>query len=195
MKWAIVKRIFMLKATLLRLRGVEVGRGCCADGHTIVHKCRGTRIILHDNVVLHSREKSNSLLRSPVSLVTLEPGACIELHSHCGISGCIIEAACKISIGEYTIVGPGTVIYDAKEHEYSPECGWLNRSGRRTGKPITIGKRCFIGMNCIILKGVTIGDDCVISAGTIINKDVPSGHIAFGNPARYSLLPEHLRHV
>lgn len=182
----------MLKAALLRLRGVQVGRACYVDGKPCILRRKGSRITLHDHVVMHSRKKSNPLLCNPVSLCTLEPEACIELHSHCGISGCTIEAACKVSIGEYTIVGPGTVIYDAKEHEYSLECGWLNRT-RRTGKPITIGKRCYIGMNCIILKGVTIGDDCVISAGTIINEDVPSGHIAFGNPAQYSLLPEHLR--
>lgn len=193
-KWAIVRRLFMLKASLLRLKGVQVGRSCYVDGHPRIQRSRGSRIILHDHVVMHSRKKSNPLLTSPVSLVTLEPGACIELHAHCGISGCSIEAACGISIGEYTIVGPGTVIYDAKEHEYSPECGWLNRS-RRTGKPISIGKRCYIGMNCIILKGVSIGDDCVVSAGTVVNKDVPAGHIAFGNPAQFCLLPEHLRHV
>lgn len=191
-KMLVVRGLFAVHALRLRLKGVQMGRSCYIGGRARVRKCKGSRIVLGDEVAVHSSERYNPLLRLPVSLVTLEPGACIELRSHCGVSGCKLEAASRISIGEYTIVGPGTVIYDAKEHEYSPETGWLCRSSR-TGQPITIGKRCFIGMNCIILKGVTIGDDCVISAGTVINKDVPSGHIAFGNPAQYSLLPEHLR--
>lgn len=192
-KTLVVKGLFAAHALRLRLKGVRMGRSCYIGGRARVRMCKDSQIVLGDEVAVHSSERCNPLLRLPVSLVTLEPGACIELHSRCGVSGCKIEAASRISIGEYTIVGPGTVIYDAKEHDYSPETGWYWRK-KREGKPITIGKRCYIGMNCIILKGVTIGDDCVISAGTVINKDVPSGHIAYGNPAQYSLLPERLRH-
>ena len=191
-KMLVVKGLFAVHALRLRLKGVQMGRSCYIGGCARVRKCKDSRIVLGDEVAVHSSERYNPLLRLPVSLVTLEPGACIELHSHCGVSGCKIEAASRISIGEYTIVGPGTVIYDAKEHEYSPETGWLCRS-RRTGKPITIGKRCFIGMNCIILKGVTIGDDCVIAAGTVVSQDVPSGHILHGTRPACEPLPEHLR--
>jgi len=49
---------------------------------------------------------------------------------------------------------------------------------------ISIGNNCFIGINSIILKGVTIGDNCVIGAGSIVTKDVPSGSVACGIPAK-----------
>jgi maltose O-acetyltransferase len=49
---------------------------------------------------------------------------------------------------------------------------------------VTIGKRCFIGDSTIILPNVTIGDDCVIGAGSVVHKDIASGSIAAGNPAR-----------
>lgn len=49
---------------------------------------------------------------------------------------------------------------------------------------IKIGNCCFIGVNTIILKGVTIGDNCVIGAGSIVTKDIPSGSVACGVPAR-----------
>jgi acetyltransferase-like isoleucine patch superfamily enzyme len=49
---------------------------------------------------------------------------------------------------------------------------------------ITVGNNVFIGINAIILPGVTISDDCVIAAGSIVTKDVPAGHIAAGAPAR-----------
>lgn len=193
LKWMAIRGVFWLNSLRLRMKGVQVGRSCYVSGRAEIFLCKGSEIILSDHVAMHSKTKCNPLMRFPVSLVTLEPGARILLEPHCGISGCKIEAASQISIGEYTIVGPGTIIYDAKEHEYSPETGWLCRT-KRTGKPITIGKRCYIGMNCIILKGVTIGDDCVVSAGSIITKDMPAGHIASGNPAVYAPLPEHLRH-
>lgn len=51
-------------------------------------------------------------------------------------------------------------------------------------KPVRIGMRCFIGVSAIVLPGVTIGDDCIIGAGSIVTKDVPSGSVAVGNPAR-----------
>lgn len=47
-----------------------------------------------------------------------------------------------------------------------------------------IGDRCFIGIRAIILPGVHIGDDCVIGAGCVVNKDIPSGSMAVGVPAK-----------
>ena len=47
-----------------------------------------------------------------------------------------------------------------------------------------IGKKCFIGANAIIMPGVTIGDSVIVGAGSVVLKDVPSGCIVAGNPAR-----------
>jgi maltose O-acetyltransferase len=58
---------------------------------------------------------------------------------------------------------------------------WLNYT--KIGK-VTIGNRVFIGNGSIILPGVTIGDDVVIGAGSVVTKDVPSGRVAIGNPAK-----------
>lgn len=41
-----------------------------------------------------------------------------------------------------------------------------------------------IGIGAIILAGITIGEGAVIAAGSIITKDVPSGHVMMGTPAR-----------
>jgi len=190
-KMLLFYRIHALKSMWYRLRGLEVGTGCIISGHPDFRLCKGSRIRLGKNVVLHSRRKYNTLIQQPMALSTIEPGACIELADHVGMSGAQIVCAKRVSIGEYTIVGPGAVIYDCHEHDYSPEIGWLGRKAR-TGTAITIGKRCYLGMRCIILRGVTIGDDCVIGAGAVVSKDVPYGHIALGNPAVVSPLPERL---
>ena len=49
--------------------------------------------------------------------------------------------------------------------------------------PISIGNNAFIGLNSIIMPGVTIGDNCVIGAGSVVTKDIPANHVAAGVPA------------
>jgi len=47
-----------------------------------------------------------------------------------------------------------------------------------------IGERTHVGASAIILPGVRVGDNCVVSAGSVVMKDVPSGSLVAGNPAR-----------
>lgn len=56
--------------------------------------------------------------------------------------------------------------------------------GERKGKVI-IGKGTFVGVNSMILPGVTIGDYSIIAAGSVVTKDVPSYSMVGGNPAKF----------
>lgn len=47
-----------------------------------------------------------------------------------------------------------------------------------------IGKRCFIGVNSIVLPGITIGDEVIVGSGSVVTKNVPSNCIIAGNPAQ-----------
>lgn len=42
-----------------------------------------------------------------------------------------------------------------------------------------------IGANSTILPGITIGEGAMIGAGSVVTKDIPSGEIWLGNPARF----------
>ena len=55
--------------------------------------------------------------------------------------------------------------------------------GYKTGE-IHIGKGVMVGMETIIMPGVTIGDGAIIGAGSIVTKDIPAWTIATGRPAR-----------
>jgi galactoside O-acetyltransferase len=50
--------------------------------------------------------------------------------------------------------------------------------------PIKICDNAWIGMNAIILKGVTIGEGAIVGAGSVVTKSVPAFTIVAGNPAR-----------
>src|SRR5690606_20272354 len=46
-----------------------------------------------------------------------------------------------------------------------------------------------IGGGCTIMPGVRIGARSFIAAGTLVTKDIPSGTLAKGRPARVEALP------
>lgn len=55
--------------------------------------------------------------------------------------------------------------------------------GTPSGCPV-LGDGVDVGANAVILGPVRIGDGAVIGAGSVVVKDVPSGAVAAGNPAR-----------
>jgi carbonic anhydrase/acetyltransferase-like protein (isoleucine patch superfamily) len=59
-------------------------------------------------------------------------------------------------------------------------------AGRRFQRygPISIGDDVFIGINSIVLPGVSIGSRVVVAAGSVVTKSIPDGVVVGGNPAR-----------
>lgn len=51
-------------------------------------------------------------------------------------------------------------------------------------KPISVGDNVYIGVNTIILPGVTIGSNVIIGAGSIVTKNIPDNSVAVGVPAK-----------
>lgn len=50
--------------------------------------------------------------------------------------------------------------------------------------PCEIGDNVLIGANAVILEGVKIGAGSVVAAGSVVVKDVPSGVVVAGSPAK-----------
>lgn len=55
--------------------------------------------------------------------------------------------------------------------------------GNRYDK-IRILDNCFIGINVIIMPGVTIGPNSIVGAGSVVTKAVPHESVVVGNPAK-----------
>jgi len=93
---------------------------------------------------------------------------------------CILLDTAEISIGDNTLIGPGSKLVTAKHHlEAEKRKNWAV-----AGEPIVIGEDVWLGAGVVVLPGVTIGARSVIGAGAVVTKDVPPDVIAAGNPAK-----------
>ena len=63
--------------------------------------------------------------------------------------------------------------------ELHPELSDVDKFAR-----IHIGDNVHIGMNAVIMPGVTIGNNVIIGVGAIVTKDIPDNSVAVGIPAR-----------
>lgn len=76
--------------------------------------------------------------------------------------------------------------------------GIINMLERRFGGkleavgPIKIGNNVFIGHGAIVLRGVTIGNDVVVASRSVVTKDLPTGYVYGGIPAKPIMTTEKL---
>ena len=91
--------------------------------------------------------------------------------------GCYIQGIGKIDIGDYTVIAPNVGIISAN---HDP-----GNITKHTNSKVSIGRYCWIGMNAVILPGVTLGDHTVVAAGAVVSKSFPEGFCILGGvPAR-----------
>lgn len=95
-------------------------------------------------------------------------------------SGSYFQAAsdAHIYIGHGTYIAANVGLITAN-HDLN------NLSKAAPGKDIVIGENCWIGMNSVLLPGVTLGAHTVVGAGSIVTKSFPEGNcVIAGNPAK-----------
>jgi maltose O-acetyltransferase len=74
------------------------------------------------------------------------------------------------------------VICDGDHHPLSAQSRAEGKAG--SSAPVHIADDVWLGMNVVVLKGVSIGAGAVIAANALVNSDIPSGAIAAGVPAK-----------
>ena len=99
------------------------------------------------------------------------------------MTGGSICVAQKVTIGDNVTVGANCTIADTDFHPLNAQHRSQHPQEGNTS-PILIEDDVFIGMNCLILKGITIGCGSVVGAGSVVTRDVPPHVVVAGNPAR-----------
>lgn len=92
--------------------------------------------------------------------------------------GTYYQANGKIIIGKGTFIGPNVglitsnhTIGDLEKHDLP--------------LPIKIGEKCWIGMNSVVLPGITLGNNTIVGAGSVVTKSFPDGNcVIAGSPAK-----------
>ena len=96
----------------------------------------------------------------------------VQHHSSIDISHCWhIEIGNNVTLAPYAQI----LAHDASTY------GFIGYT--KIGNVI-IGNNVFIGAGAIILPGCKIGNDVIIGAGSIVTKDLESGYVYAGNPAK-----------
>lgn len=181
-----IERLILLPLARLRFltAGVAYGQGWKLYGLPIIQKHRRSTLTIGARLELRSTARSNPLgPNRPCILSTRRADARLVIGDDFGMTGGSIVCEEAITIGHRVIVGCNTVIADTDFHPLDADERRANPLNGATA-PVIIEDDVFIGMQCLILKGVTIGRGSVIGAGSVVTRSIPPGVIAAGNPAR-----------
>ena len=184
--WNEIKRRLAYPAArvLFAVNQIPWGQEWCLYGLPILQKHGQSNMRFGDGLQLRSNIHANPLgANHPVILCTWQAGAVLEIGDNFAMTGGSIVAARQITIGNRVTVGANCTISDTDFHPVPPEQRALEPQAGSSA-PIRIEDDVFIGMNCLILKGVTIGKGTTIGAGSVVSGDIPPGVVAAGNPAR-----------
>jgi acetyltransferase-like isoleucine patch superfamily enzyme len=162
---------------LARIWGIELGRACVFRGLPLLRRMPGSTIRIGRHCRFNSRSEYNYIgINHRCILSTHADDASIVIGDACGFSGTTIGCAKSITLGRRVRCGANTVITDTDWHE----------SDARTSpaSAVVIEDDVWLGLNVVVLKGVTIGKNSVIGANSLVSRSVPAGVIAAGTPAK-----------
>lgn len=159
-----------------RLVGAHLGRGVKFYGRPFLLRARSAQLTIGDRSMFRSSATSNLIGVTRPCILSVHREARLEIGNDCGFSGTAIGCFLRISIEDNVRCGANTLISDGDWH------GNDSRAG--PAKPILIKRNAWLGVNTVVLKGVTIGENSVVGAGSVVTKDIPDNVIAAGNPCR-----------
>ncbi len=114
-----------------------------------------------------------------------------------GVPNLLFGLDARLKIGKYCSIAAGVAIFLGGNHRVDwvttyPFSDLPETWGEAAGIPghpstkgdVKIGNDVWLGLNSVIMSGVTIGNGCVVAAFSVVTKDVPPYTIVGGNPAR-----------
>jgi len=168
--------------TICMLKKINVGAHTKFYGITKFYRRPTTKIEIGDHCHFISDFSTNLVgVNRKCIVATHGDFATIQIGNECGFSGTVIGAAESIKIGNNVFFGANTLVTDFDWHAVNPE---NRKTGKPKSAPIVIEDNVWIGINTVILKGVSIGQNTIIGANSLVVKDIPANVIAGGNPCQ-----------
>lgn len=161
---------------ILRLSGGRTKGLLFTSGFPYVRRGKGSSIIFGRHVKMLNLQWMNAIGLNHRCIITTERKAELIVGDNVGMSGASIWCFKQIKIDKNVRIGANTLITDGDAH--------LDDSRSGEPKPVHICENVWLGMNVVVLKGVTIGRNSLIGAGSIVTKDIPANVVAAGNPCR-----------
>ncbi|KAB2823162.1 acyltransferase [Aliivibrio finisterrensis] len=104
-----------------------------------------------------------------------------EVGSNCHFNGLSIQGGGCVKIGNNFHSGSGC-IFITSNHNYRG--AKLPYDETSITEDIIVEDNVWLGLNVLVMPGITIGEGAIIQAGSVVIKDVKKLAIVGGNPAR-----------
>lgn len=106
----------------------------------------------------------------------------VSIGANCYFNtNCRVVACEEIDVGDRTMIGPNVCLFD---HDHL-----FNFDGVHSGvlsSPITIGRRCWVGANTLITKGVSISSRICVGGGSVVSRSLTKPGVYVGAPAHFA---------
>jgi acetyltransferase-like isoleucine patch superfamily enzyme len=96
---------------------------------------------------------------------------------------CFFHSAGGITIGRDVGIGPGVKILTSSHDLHSAHDTPIMKRPLLFA-PVVIGDGCDIGVNAVVLPGVTLGKRVQVGASAVVTKSFPDDSIVYGVPAK-----------
>lgn len=168
----------------LKLNRIKYKRGLRLIGYPFIFRYPKAELSFGENCTVNSNFFSNLIGLYQRTIIIARGEGRVTIGNNVGISGSTVYARERIEIGDNTLIGANTKIFDNDFHSLDVSERINDDYSNLITKPVIIGKNCFIGCNCIILKGTVLGENCIVGAGSVVHGEFEDNCVIAGNPAR-----------
>lgn len=167
---------------LLHSKKVLIGNNVEFYGRPYIHRAPLSKISIGDNCIFRSDATSNLVgVNRRCMISTNVAGSEVRIGNNVGMSGTVIGAGQQIIIEDDVLCGANVLITDWDWHPIAPS---QRHTGAGETRPVRISRNVWLGLNTVVLKGVTIGENSIIAANSTVTRDIPANVIAGGSPCR-----------
>ena len=157
-----------------------VGKNSYIGRFSNIIVAENSSLIIHDDVWINDNCHIETCQGQSIII-----GAKTTLQSRCQIRGDVV-------VGKNVLFAPNVFISSGSHmYSYVPELSireqdkkYQEDHGFGYSNPITIGEDCWLGINVVVMPGVTIQDHCVVGANSVVTKNIAAGLVSAGVPAK-----------